>query len=144
MSDSLWPHGLYPTRLLCPWDSPSKSTGVSCHALLQGVFPTQRQNPCHSLWNRNNVSLVRKRDDSVRLLCWDIEEVLSRQVPGGASLPAFSLALFCADTEQSQVLLSVSSREECQVWPSASTWRPPPSWAADAASGVTGPWRGQE
>ena len=35
MSDSLQPHGLYPTRLLCPWDSPGKNTGVGCHLLLQ-------------------------------------------------------------------------------------------------------------
>ena len=26
-----------PTRLLCPWDSPGKNTGVGCHFLLQGV-----------------------------------------------------------------------------------------------------------
>ena len=32
---------LWPTRLLCPWDSPSKKTGVGCHALLQGIFQTQ-------------------------------------------------------------------------------------------------------
>ena len=44
MSDSLWPHGLLPTRLLCPWDSPGKNTGVSCHFLLQGIFPTQASN----------------------------------------------------------------------------------------------------
>ena len=31
--------------LLCPWDSPSKNTGVGCHTLLQGIFPTQRWNP---------------------------------------------------------------------------------------------------
>ena len=24
MTDSLWPHGLQPTRLLCPWDSPGQ------------------------------------------------------------------------------------------------------------------------
>jgi len=35
MSNSLWPHGLKPTRFLCPWDSPSKNTAVGCHALLQ-------------------------------------------------------------------------------------------------------------
>ena len=23
-----------------PWDSPGKNTGVSCHALLQGISPT--------------------------------------------------------------------------------------------------------
>ena len=28
-------------RLLCPWDSSVKNTGVDCHVLLQGIFPTQ-------------------------------------------------------------------------------------------------------
>ena len=28
-----------PARVLCPWDFPSKNTGVGCHALLQGLFP---------------------------------------------------------------------------------------------------------
>ena len=41
VSDSLLPHGLQPTRLLCPWGFPGKNTGVSCHALLQGIFSTQ-------------------------------------------------------------------------------------------------------
>ena len=35
MSDSSRPHGLQPTRLLCPWDFPGKSTGVGCHRLLR-------------------------------------------------------------------------------------------------------------
>ena len=30
-----------PARLLRPWDSPGKNTAVGCHALLQGIFPTQ-------------------------------------------------------------------------------------------------------
>ena len=34
VSDSQWPHGLQPTRLLHPWDFPGKSTGVGCHPLL--------------------------------------------------------------------------------------------------------------
>ena len=34
MSNSLWPHGLQPARLLCPWDSPGQNTGVGCHFLL--------------------------------------------------------------------------------------------------------------
>ena len=34
----LQPHGLYPSRPLCPLDSPGKNTGVSCHVLLQGIF----------------------------------------------------------------------------------------------------------
>ena len=39
VSHSLGPHGLQPTRLLCPWDSPGKNTGVGSHALLQGNLP---------------------------------------------------------------------------------------------------------
>ena len=45
MSNSLWPHGLQPARLLCPWDFPVKNTGVGFHALLQGIFPTQGLDP---------------------------------------------------------------------------------------------------
>ena len=33
-----------PARLLCPWDSPGKNTGMGCHSLLQGIFPTQGLN----------------------------------------------------------------------------------------------------
>ena len=35
MSDSMQPHRRQPTRLLHPWDSPGKNTGVGCHFLLQ-------------------------------------------------------------------------------------------------------------
>ena len=35
VSESSPPHGLQPTRLLCPWDFPGKSTGVGCHCFLQ-------------------------------------------------------------------------------------------------------------
>ena len=35
MPDSVRPHGLQPTRLRRPWDSPGKNTGVGCHFLLQ-------------------------------------------------------------------------------------------------------------
>ena len=56
MSNSLRPHGrnlpdsfaitwIEPTKLLCPRDFPGKSTGVGCHFLLQGIFPTQGSNP---------------------------------------------------------------------------------------------------
>ena len=31
------------------WDSPGNNTGVGCYFLLQGIFPTQRSNPC-LLW----------------------------------------------------------------------------------------------
>ena len=32
---TVWSHRLQPTRLLRPWDSPGKNTGVGCHFLLQ-------------------------------------------------------------------------------------------------------------
>ena len=35
VSDSVRPHSRQPTRLLRPWDSPGKNTGVGCHFLLQ-------------------------------------------------------------------------------------------------------------
>ena len=35
-----------PARFICPWDSPGKNTGVGCHFLLQGIFPTQGSNLC--------------------------------------------------------------------------------------------------
>ena len=41
VSDSLWPHGLQLTRLLCLWNSPGKNIGVGSHSLLQEIFLTQ-------------------------------------------------------------------------------------------------------
>ena len=48
VSDSLWPHSLCLARLLCPWDSPGKNSGVGCHFLLWGIF----------LRDPNNISCV--------------------------------------------------------------------------------------
>ena len=42
---TLWPHGLWPARLLCPWSSSGKNTGVGSHSLLQEIFPTEGSNP---------------------------------------------------------------------------------------------------
>ena len=45
VSNSLQNNGLQTTRLLCPWDFPGMNTGVGCHFLLKGSFPTQRLIP---------------------------------------------------------------------------------------------------
>ena len=45
VSNSLLPYGLLRTRILYPWDSPGRNTGVGCHALHQAIFPTQESNP---------------------------------------------------------------------------------------------------
>ena len=55
VSDPQWPHGLQPSRLLCPWDFPGKSTGVGCHCLLRDsyyFFPFPILLPFPHLWFR--------------------------------------------------------------------------------------------
>ena len=54
VSESLRPHGLQPTRLLCPWNSQGKSTGVGCHCLLR---PTET----NDLYIRSDQLLSRVR-----------------------------------------------------------------------------------
>ena len=68
VSDSLQPYGLQPARLFCPWDSLDKNTGESCHALFQGIFPTQGSNQ-HLLHCRQI------------LCCWAIGKPLIPQSP---------------------------------------------------------------
>ena len=51
---------LFPARLLCPWGSPGKNTGVGCHFLLQGSFPNQESNPrllCLLHWQAGSLPL---------------------------------------------------------------------------------------
>ena len=61
MSNSVQPpHGLQPARLLCPCDSPGKNTRVGCHALLQGILPTQG----------SNLSLLQLLYERQILYCW--------------------------------------------------------------------------
>ena len=38
VSNSVQPYGLQPIRLLCPWDSPGKNTGVGFCACLQDKY----------------------------------------------------------------------------------------------------------
>ena len=45
MPDSSWPHGLQPTRLLCPWDFPGKSTGVGCQVQVKWIDSRGHWNP---------------------------------------------------------------------------------------------------
>ena len=44
LSNSLGPYGLQLSKLLCPWESPGKDTGVDCHALIKEIFPAQESN----------------------------------------------------------------------------------------------------
>ena len=53
----LWPCGLYPARLLRPWDFLGKNTGMSCYFLLQWIFLTQGLNPRLLHWQANSLPL---------------------------------------------------------------------------------------
>ena len=66
VSDSLRPHGLLPTRLLCLWDFPGRNTGVGCHFLLQG-----------NLSSRNNSRLFPLAQDrnTVRMTNWHLTQL---------------------------------------------------------------------
>ena len=46
VSDSLRPHGLQPTKFLCPCDFPGKCTGVGCHCLLQIILLWTYESVC--------------------------------------------------------------------------------------------------
>ena len=73
VSNSLWPHGLQPTRLLRPSDSPAKSTGVGCHCLLQfrGL---------HS--RKEDVDFLREsKKASVRRKCFNWASGIKRKFP---------------------------------------------------------------
>ena len=55
------PQWIIATRLLCPWDSPGKNTGVGCNVLLQGLFLTQGLNLhllCLLYWQAVNLPTV--------------------------------------------------------------------------------------
>ena len=52
---------LQPARIFCPQDSRGKNTRVDCHALPQGIFPIQGQNPhllCLLNWQEGSLPLV--------------------------------------------------------------------------------------
>ena len=73
VSDSLWPHGLQPIRLLCPWNFPGKNTQVSCHFPLQGVFPTHGLKPhllCLLPWQVDSLPLHHPGSPLERPLAW--------------------------------------------------------------------------
>ena len=68
-------------RLLCPWNSPGKNTGVGCHALLQGIFPTQGSNPyllCLLHWQVGSLPLA---------LCVCVCVCVSHSIVSNSSIP---------------------------------------------------------
>ena len=74
----LRPCELQSARLLCRWDFPGRNTGVGCHFLLQGIFPTQGSNLYLLLWQVGSLPLSRQRSPWYgTLTCkWKIQRTL--------------------------------------------------------------------
>ena len=85
MSDSLWPHRLKPSRLLCPCNSAGKNKAVCGHLLLQWIFPTQglKLGLLHSRWILYHLSHHRSPWVLVKLWkyqcfsCWSTLKILT-------------------------------------------------------------------
>ena len=93
MSNYCDPCGL--SRLLCPWKFPGKDAGVGCHALLQGIFPTQGLNPSLShllLWQVDSLPLHHLgswalKDDMASVLLAGIHSLGAMRKPGSIQKP---------------------------------------------------------
>ena len=88
MSDYFVIPWIVATRLLCLQDLPGKNIGVSCHFLLQGIFPIQGLHLClHCRWvlylNFPLLGLV------VELTCLDQEDPLEKEMATHASILAW-------------------------------------------------------
>ena len=86
VSDSLWPHETHsPSGFSVHWDSPGRNTGVGCHALLQGIFPTQGLNLCILCllpWQVGSLSLVSYRKNfSIQQRLLKHQEDVSEAIP---------------------------------------------------------------
>ena len=80
MSDSSRPHRLQPTRLLCPWDSPGKSTGIGCHCLLQF---SSYHDVFHDPDNQDGVITHLEPDILEYEVKWALESITTNKASGG-------------------------------------------------------------
>ena len=123
VSDSLRPHGPQPARLLCPWNSPGKNTGVGSHSFLQEIFPAQgsklgllhcRQIPYHLRHqgpSNKLASVIKKKKKEIQsFLSWLRWSVRDRQAEVIWPLEVISAdLLFCLRTT---VLLKLKKKKK--------------------------------
>ena len=76
VSDSLQPRGLWPIRLLHPWDSPGKNTGVGCHFLLHVYLYKHTNNSVIYAWEHfyKNCTDFDDQSDTVILDCSPVKK----------------------------------------------------------------------
>ena len=90
-------------QALCPWNSPGKNTGVDCHSLFQGIFPTQRSNP-HLL------CLLHCRR---RLYHWAIREAPRKQI---------NIQTWIIDRKKASPVDSTGTETRCKSSPLQRCW----------------------
>ena len=57
MAHTPWPHGLQHARLLWPWDSPGKNTGMGCHFPSPGDLLDPGTKPMSLTWQADSLPL---------------------------------------------------------------------------------------
>ena len=86
VSDSSLPHGLQPTRLLCPWDFPGKDTKESCSELTDG--PLQNMETFISFPQSAFLATIPKQEVSFTVLLHTVNQNLGKMriFPGCTNL----------------------------------------------------------
>ena len=105
------PHRRQPIRLLCPWDSPGKNTGVGCHFLLQ----------CMKV----------KRESEVAQSCLTLSNPMDCSLPGSSIHGIFQAGVngvesFCfSNISSSWGIMGKSLEKEMATHSSILAWRIP-------------------
>ena len=107
VSDSLRLHGLQPTRLFCPQNSPGKNTGMGCHALLQRFFPTQ-------VGTANDNAGVWRETSPVCLPPQGLPCSLHLQEANG--IPVFRIGQGLEGALLAQLVKNLPAMQETRVW----------------------------
>ena len=124
MSNSLRPHGLQPTRLLRPWNFPSKSTGVGCHCLNINKYYIngrwwQWQLHCNAATVRRYPSSKGKgetqQDGRMGKIAFRIKHNTRQRHSGGSNIPCVPGPRDPTETE-TELYLSVSWGGTGQQW----------------------------
>ena len=102
MSDSVRPHRWQDTRLLCPWDSPGKNTGVGSHFLLQ----------CMKV----------KSESEVTQLCPTLNDPMDCSPPGSSIHGSFQERVL----EGGAIAFSEVWTYQCCLWHGSIGWLPLP------------------
>ena len=94
VSDSLRPHGLQPTRLLCPWDFLGKSAGVGCHCLLwSSLVYSKEKLRCRDVMNQLEIRELVNDEAMVGMNKTPVS--LSRHIPSACFFFAHECLVCC-------------------------------------------------